>query len=54
MLTIIADAMLNATRRRRWDAPEHWKSARPLRGQGAHDRDHDHWRRILNRDAGLW
>lgn len=54
MLSIIADAMLTATRNERWPAPDHWKSGRPARGDGSHDREAAYWRRRLQRETGLW
>ncbi|MDX8354579.1 hypothetical protein [Cognatiyoonia sp. IB215182] len=54
MLTIIADAMLTATRQEKWPAPDHWKAGRPARGAGHHDREAAYWRRRLQRDSELW
>lgn len=54
MLTIIADAMLTATRNEKWSAPDHWKNARSARGEGQHDREAAYWRRRLQRESGLW
>ena len=54
MLTIIADAMLTATRQKNWSAPDHWKEGRSAPGQSRHDREAAYWRRRLQRDAGMW
>lgn len=54
MLTIIADAMLTATHRKKWPAPDHWKTGRPMYGASQYEREAALWRRRLQRDVGLW
>lgn len=54
MLSIFADAMMTATRRDKWPAPDHWTTKRAPRSESEHARETAHWRRRAFRDVGTW
>lgn len=54
MLTSIADALLLASRQKRWDAPDHFKMARGPRNSVDIEREIAERRYIAMRSVGMW
>lgn len=54
MLSIIADALLSATRKDRWDAPDYYKQPRRHRSNIEIEREQAESRYRAMRNVGMW